>query len=427
MKIRIKKLEYILTFFLFFIVPLHYYICEIFINFTSIDNIVRDIVICLLFFLLLKSTKGKIEKNILLIIVNCLILMFFAIISFIDTQPPGIFNILRTYLVPTLMYFVCSKITLSSDEFDCLNKFIIIQMTIIAIYGAFQAYILGDDFLVNLGYPSYGGHLSGSSYYISGFFGYQRSVGTFVSPNVCGVIIAIVLCILLFSKRDYGLKKKTFFGFLLLIGLLTTFSRSAMLGLAIAVLFQYFIIKKSKIRISSKRALYFFIIVFIGVVVSYLMDVYILDGLFSRMITRSIGSAFDGTDPSAMKHLEDLFVPLNTIFQHPFGLGFGNNGPMAGSYIENSNGVESSLYLMMYETGIVGGVLFFSPYFLTIIKTIRNKRYRYYVPATICVTVLVTYFLLPNVQTYEVLFYSFAYMGFYNNRSVQEIYQIGRN
>ena len=58
-----------------------------------------------------------------------------------------------------------------------------------------------------------------------------------------------------------------------------------------------------------------------------------------------------------------------------------------------------------------------------VIDTVKNKNTcNYFVPAAVSIAVFFTYLLLPNVQTFEILFYSYMYIGFYYNSSVRKIY-----
>lgn len=108
---------------------------------------------------------------------------------------------------------------------------------------------------------------------------------------------------------------------------------------------------------------------------------------------------------------------MNTFFH------FGLNGPMAEEFITNPTKVESSFYLMKYELGSLGALLYFSPYFAIIIKTVFNrKHYPYFVPAAVSIAILTSYIFLPNVQTFEVPFYCFLFMGLYENPSVKQLY-----
>lgn len=419
-KMSIKGAAFTILCLLLLYMPLHYYICELLLKRFKFDNILRDIVIILLLLLTLLQTRFKIHSIGLWVLFNCIIMASFALFSILFFKYPGTFNILRTYLIPCLIFFCCSKIELDKKKLLKIHQIVIIELSLVAIYGFFQAFILGDDFIIKLGYQSNGGVLAGTSYYIGGYWGYQRSVGTFVSPNVCGVILAIALCVLLFSDVNLKIKYKALFGGMLGVGILATFSRSAILGFILSWLFVYIVTGKIK-RLNVRKIIMvfvFLVVVFFSILV---IDKFFLNNLFTTMLSSSFMGALNRTDFSTAKHISDLTEPLKLILEHPLGFGFGDNGPMALAINANANAVESSIYLMIYEVGILFGIMFYVPYIWVIVKTILDKKYRYYTPAAICVAVLFTYALLPNVQTYEILFYSYVFIGLYCNPSVRNL------
>jgi hypothetical protein len=419
-EVSLNRLEYNLLYGLLIYMPLHYFICEVLLRQIKFDNIIRDIIILILFFITLIHNNGKIKKTSIMIACNCIIIILFAITSWICKGYPETLNIMRTYIVPMLIYFTCSHIVINQKQLKKMHNMIAIELAIIGFYGFFQAFFLGDDFIIKLGYPSVSGFLSSSSYYIGGFYGYQRSVGTFISPNICGLIVGIALCILTFNDFGMSRKFKTVIFIMAGIGILATFSRSAILGYIFAVLILYF--KRIFGKKFKTKIIFQIVMTTLGLfILIAVVDKNFLNGLMTRMLQSSFYSTVSGSDSSAAKHIEDLVEPLNIVFSHPFGLWFGNNGPMAVELSKMANTVESSIYLMMYELGIVFGLLFFVPCISVIIKTLKNQNYKYYVPAAVCILTMVTFLLLPNVQAFEPLFYLFVFIGFYNNQNVKEI------
>lgn len=400
--------------------PFHYYICECLFSETKIDNMIRDVVIVIMFVIILYKSKLKIGRHDMFVVMNCIIITIFAVCSFIKNGYPATFNILRTYIIPQLIFIVCSRLKITYEQYRNLNNIIVVELALIAIYGVFQAFILGDKFLINMGYPSNGYSLSGYSYYISGFFGNQRSVGTFISPNICGVLLIIAICVYSYSNV-ICIKRKKIVIFCLGIGLIATFSRSAIIGLLLSIMV-ITLISGNKVKVTKRILTIGITSVIFAIIIIIYVDSHYFGGVFFDMIIRSLTSVFNKSDPSAKAHVSDLLEPISKILNHPLGLGFGNNGPMALDVSDSANIVESSFYLMIYELGIVLGMLFFVPYFCVIIDTFRNKKYRNYLPAAISIAVCFTYVLLPNVQTYEILFYSFMYMGFYYNPYIKKIY-----
>lgn len=403
--------------------PFHYYICECLISFTSVDNLIRDFIIIGLSLYELKKHNFKIQKKDRDIIINISVLIAFAVVSYIAFSFPETFNILRTYMIPMLIYFVSVNVNLNKEQLDYIHKLILIEFTIISVWGLFQAFVLGDDFLIRLGYPSIanGTYLAGNSYYIGGFYGRQRSVGTFVSPNVAGCLFAMIAAIpiaYIFNKRKVSIVWLV----LLLIGLVGTISRSSMFALLGSFIF-YKCFLNIKSKLSRNAFLRFFILIIVAVLGFYLADKYLSNGLLSTMLTSSFRGMNQRTDLSTQKHIEDLTEPLKVVVKYPFGRGFGSNGPMASGTTTHYLNVESSIYLMMYELGPVFGILFYEPLFSTIWRTVKNKSsYSYFVPCLMSITAFVTFILLPNVQTYEILFYLYLFIGFYRNRSIRELY-----
>lgn len=414
---NISTLEYCLLSFLLVLMPLHYYICEILLRDIKFDNVLRDIIIILLVGLTLVRNRWKINKNGLFIALICIVLVSFASVSYVVQNIPGTWNVLRTYMVPMLIYYVSSKIKLNRKQFDKIHRLIVYELAIISVYGFFQAFFLGDQFLIALGYPSFGGNLSATSYYINGFFGYQRSVGTFVSPNTCGVLLSFAMCILIFGDFGINHRKKNILMIMLGIGLLATFSRTAIFGLLISMFVMY--IYKYKKKVNKKKLYKIFLIVILLSGMVLMIDRFFLGGLFMRMLNSSISGMFLRTDASTVKHLEDLVEPLEMVLSHPFGLWFGKNGPMAIEVVSFANTVESSIYLMLYEVGLFFGLMYFIPYIKVIIHTVKNKS-KYCIAASISLVSLITFLFLPNVQTYEILFYIFFFIGLYDNYYVGE-------
>lgn len=419
---NMNRVEHKILYALLLYMPFHYYICELLLPQTSVDNALRDVTIMLLLACSIAKNglKVKVDATDMSVAVSMFVLIIFSVFSFLLNNYPATFNILRTYIIPMMIYFVTSRMEWSKNEINKIFVLIMIELAAIGTYGFFQAFFLKDDFLVKIGYPSNQGHLAGYSYYITNFYGFQRTVGTFISPNICGLILTVGLSIYFFSNCMHN--KQTVLLLMLLIGLITTFSRSSILGFVIAYFITNYCIG-GKTHINPNKIIIGSTIFVIACVVLARVDRTYLNGKLMSMISSSFVSVFEGTDTSTPAHMKDLIYPLKSIFMHPFGMGFGNNGPMAIDVSKDANLVESSFYLMAYEIGPVFAFVFFIPYFDVIISTLKNKRrYKFFTPLTVCITFMFTYLLLPNVQTYEAIFYSFLFIGLYKNKSVKKIY-----
>lgn len=413
-----NKIEYKLIKIILLLMPFHYLLSERLLSGSSLDNFWRDLLLLLLLMSILFGGKGKLllgRAGKSIIIADSVVLIFLIISPNFGLA----LNISRTYIVPSLIYFIIVNINISNEQVIKWFKVIFMTAVVVSIYGLFQAFILGDSFLIKLGYPHSGGYLS-SSYYINGFLGKQRVTGTLVSPNICGVFLAISLFLIIFLEK-LTLRRKIMLGFPILVAFICTLSRSSI----IAFIFTITIFKLLKYKDSHKhlklvlRVKYVIIglicILVFGIAVLYLDQQY-LNGLVGRMLLASSKMS----DLSAVKHLEDLLTPMNTIFSHPFGLGFGNNGPKVYAYNTNANMVESSIYLSIYDFGIIGGIFFVFPYFKAIQLGIKKSNIYMRYALGIGVFLLFTYILLPNIQEYEPLFYFYFILGIANNKKLDD-------
>lgn len=408
--------------------PLHFYLCELLLKGTGLDNIVRDVVIIALAMLCLFSRENFRRPLRISFAVSMGVLLVCGAASFLTQRLFPILNILRTYLVPMLVFYIARSVDFDRRRFYFLNRLLITELAIIGVYGYFQAFFLGDDFLLAIGYPQgEEGELVGYSYFISHFHGHQRSVGTFISPNFCGAVLAVAGCSLCFTDDDIPFVRRFILCAMLVLGMMATYSRSAILGFAIAVFFCWGL-RKSWKRITKKtfRCWLYILAVAAGFL---LFDFLVFKSLFLRMFLSTLFRSFDGSDPSANAHMEHLLeLPVSDGgaswlpgWMQPH---FGINGPMAEEFLAAPYKVENAYYLMYRELGLPGALLYFAPTFLLLVKTVRcRKDYPYFVPAAVAVMVLVGYVFLPNVQSFEIPFYLYLFMGFYDNRSVRALYR----
>lgn len=392
-KINLDKIIEPIILILVALMPFHTQVCEYLIP-GGIDNLWRDILLVLGLILTLVGRGGKFNFGEYGV---CILLMWFICIMYtaFSNNINSALNMGRTYLMPTLIYFIVINSKVDKEK---ILKIIIGVGTLLAIWGMFQAFVLKDTFLVNLGYPSINGHLSSSSFYISGFFGIQRVTSTFASPNIAGCYFGIILITMSYMSTSNHILN--IMKLIVLAALITTFSRSAIIATVLVL-----VVKNIRDHDFSSLIKKTILIIPIACIILYLVDQYLLNGLVLRMLTSSINGVSSGTDASFQKHTTDITAFTNVI-NHPFGLGFGNNGPMANGFTENL--VESSIYLLIYDFGIIGMLIFIFPYVKETVKFILGNGT---LESSICVCLLITYIVLPNIETYEILFFVFLYLG----------------
>lgn len=395
------------------LIPLHFYICEILLKNFSLDNIIRDIVIIVIFVIMLCKEKINIDIIGIMILISDIIMVCYALSSIVMNNYEGTFNILRTYLVPSLCYFIFRNIELSQDYIRKVLKQFIGLMAIIGVYGLFQAFVLGDQFLIAIGYPTADGTNLASSYYINGFLGHQRSVGTFVSANTFGVIMIFAVFCALCCDVVRKVENRVIVVLILLVGMAATISRSSILGMLIALIYYFFISIKMKPKL-LKALLTCFVVGGSAVV---LADMLVLDGLFMNMLFSGLANALQFSDLSSKKHFEDLIVPMALLVENPMGLGFGRIGPM--SLGETSMNIESSIYTIAYEVGMVPAIIYFLPYLEAIVTPVFNASKKKKIVGGCILAVFMTYLFLPNVQCFEILFFVYSAMGLSRNPRIE--------
>lgn len=400
-KISLIEISIIL---LIIFVPMHKMLFDIIIK-GNLDNLWRDALLIVSFvgLIFVRNKKIKLGRYGLSIILMWGVVLIYTVIS--DRMNIA-FNLARTYLIPTLIYFIIINSNISQESLKKMEDIFILVATALSIFGIFQAFVLGDEFLVQLGYISNGNHLASNGFYIGGFYGNQRVTSTLASPNICGIYFGIAIIVLYSKLKEKKVYK--YFMVILILGLITTFSRSAIIGTIFAFLL-YYKNNRKHIKHTRKEVINIVAIIFLGISITLILDEFLLDNLITRMIQRSFVSTVTLKDASAQKHLSDLWEPLNIIFTNPLGLGFGHNGPIVLAQYSDANLVESSIYLLAYDFGIIGMIIYIFPYIDGIFRGVfTNNRT---ISPSILLLVMITYFLLPNVETFEIIFFVYFFMG----------------
>lgn len=325
----------------------------------------------------------------------------------------------RIYIEPVILYIIFKNLDLDEREYKSIIKVLFMTASIIAIYGVIQAIFLGHDFLKFLGYPyrEFNGRLT-PSYYLSGLGNFQRVSGTFVSPNIYS-FYASTVAIILYSNLKI-IKKIKFYqvGFVaILVSILLTFSRSSILGLGVVILYVIFTSKEKKKLIK----------LLVGVSLSALVTIFLIskfsDVNLIEKFTHLIKSTITLEDTSAVSHLDSFKKSVELIKENPMGLGLGNNGPKGLVFSSKSNLTESSYFLMAFDFGIIGcilyyliwGILFYKSY-----KVCKDKKQNYgvsYCVKLLTIFSLVAFIFLPYIHDMEIICFYFIFAGIANNKS----------
>lgn len=401
LKIKKKYIDYIMVKVLIILMPIHNMVFDILIL-GEIDNIWRDVLLLIgIGFAAFEHISNfKLGKYGKIIAFGWIVILLYTLFS---ERLMLSLNLARTYIVPALVYFILINSSFNLAEIEKIENIFVLEAALIAVWGIYQAFVLGDQFLINLGYTRGRGNLP-NSFYINGFYGIQRVTGTLASPNICGVYFGMAILVVQGKLREN--RKFILMFIILMLGLVTTFSRSAIFGTGIGLVIYYWSeIKKMRF----KPKLFLSVIVLIWGMV--LIDYTVLNGLVSNMLYRNFTTMINLTDASAAKHFLDLWEPLKHIITRPLGLGFGYSGPIVLFRYGTANLVESSIYLLIYNFGIFGMVVFLWPMLNNSISIRKPTNMINKYSCVICAEVLFTYLLLPNVETYEILFFVYFFIA----------------
>ncbi|HEV0093020.1 TPA: hypothetical protein VW698_000548 [Streptococcus pneumoniae] len=398
LNLKLNSFLFVIILLLVVVTPTHTLIFDALIP-TKIDNLWREFLLVISFLCILKINAGKIKIGKLggpIIVMGGIGLVY----TICSDRPFTALNLFRIYMFPAVIYFIIINCNFRKERLLILKQAHVYTACILALWGIFQAWVLKDQFLIKIGYPSQGNFLKSTAFYIGGFFGQQRVTSTFSAPNLAGVYFGISLIILL-SIFD-TIKSNRLVLFSIVAAFVLTFSRSAIISTLVGIVF--FQRKKlfSTTKINVMTLVIFPLIFLIVLVIFYLYP----ENVIINMLYSSYSSTLNLTDSSVVKHLEDLWLPLLKVIDYPLGLGFGNNGPIVLSLYHSANLVESSIYLLAYDFGILGMFIYLFPYFYTIF--VYKK---YLLSGAICCLVLITYLFLPNVENFEIIFFIYLFIG----------------
>lgn len=392
----------------------------------------KECIIGILFILFLvniiqdyKKDKHIYRPNIFEIIVLAFILVeiFYICISHNIYQAAYIG---RIYFMPLLLIPVVRCMEMTKGYLNKLLKLVMANTVLLSLWGLIQCQFLGDRFLMKLGYATtkkWGPLRLNDEFYLAKLGDFQRLVSTFAAPNTCGLYLAIVLIVILFLYKKLKINKG--FAYVTIgitaVSLIVTFSRTSWIAVCIGLLvYSFSMIKWTKYKLLKVMKIASII----------LLVVVLLDGIFlsfniTMAIVHLLVSTINGNDSSMNGHINSYIISIKNIFMHPLGMGMGENGPRALVFMKKPNLTESAYFLMAYEVGIIGSILYFGSYIKVLFDNLREfkqkrNKGRLFISAVILV-VLTGFLALPFVQDFEILVFVFIIMALQYNQSLINI------
>jgi len=304
----------------------------------------------------LRFTTDKQTKQITNIII---IYIIFGLSSYFWASPPSGFP----QWLFGFRYDFFFLITFLIFTFNNFNKQNIQILFNIAIYSATASIIFGlIIFLINPENLTFFGFRNDwSTWYANQALAFCQKIensdfcrlsGTFAGPNQYGAYLIIILPLLFYKFFQEKSKIWIFIIISALLSLFLTFSRSAWIGFIIEILLLSIIFLKQKYsNFNLKKSAIFSLLSAILIAIIFIGILKTNSELFQRI-----------TKPeSTSEHFSALFLGLETIKNHPFGLGLGTAGP-ASYRFENDNSpaiITENWYLQIsVEMGIMAMILF---------------------------------------------------------------------
>jgi hypothetical protein len=237
------------------------------------------------------------------------------------------------------------------------------------LYGLFQALILGDKFLIRLGYRLGADGRLTNPFYISGFGDFQRVVSTFVNPNTCAMYLSLILIFIFINSNSFKRKQLVNGVLLIITTIIFTFSRSAWIPLFIVILIMVKYLKKEMPQIKKIIFISLISLLILLILISIISDMNIFERIFEfiyRSITLKDTSA-DGR-PEIWKYAFSIFK------ENIFGIGMGQTGAKASVLGNTMIAAESSYLTIMLDFGLQGIIIFVFMYIFSMYINFCNIK-----------------------------------------------------
>ena len=313
-------------------------------------------------------------------------------------------NVYRVYFVPFLAsgLMLCWPGDIAFRRMIC--RIYVWSAVAVSVFGIVQMFLIGNAYLELIGVGW------GSVRLADGF---QRNIGVFESANVMGMYVVFALILTMYDPAL--IRRKAPIVLFLAISLLLTFSVSSLLAILLAVACKEFVADKGA-RFAG-RGLKSAGIAAAGIALVLLIDRIALRGVIAQRVMEravEIVTAITRYDPtstsSAAIHLRSLIEPIGILADKPWGIGFATHTFMAWDKVsyQLTGAVESSVFTILYDLGILAGILYLLPY----LKAAFGRRGgRGDISALMAVALLVSFVFLPVVQNYELRFFLFLFVG----------------
>lgn len=255
----------------------------------------------------------------------------------------------KTYFLPLLFVFAIHFLNRYVNWLK-VGKILIINSIIMVIFSFIQVFFIGDSIYLNANYVA--SELDPTKLKYTFYIGFgllQRASGGFIAPIPYALYLVFVIVLLTNYK---SILRKKIINILLVLGLLFTFTRSAIASYVVLSLFPS--IKK------SKKYLVFYI--FLGISSFFLLDLFYSSdtGLLFETLSVLWDNSVKLEDASTAGHLDSFQTGLNICLDNFWlGQGIGSIGSNTGHYIAKPIVLESAYFSAWAEIGFIAMIIFF--------------------------------------------------------------------
>ena len=268
----------------------------------------------------------------------------------------------RGTVEPFAFYFIARRLSIRSKRLAKIINCLLIVAVLVSVFGFVQAYVLGYSFLLKYAIDPITNRLANSNFaYMGGQF-IIRASSTFSSPNQFGMYIAILILVgfgILSEHSVTGLKV-TSVALVLIVGLLTTFSRSSWLAFGTGFLLMFGLRRKIKKQI---------------VVVVFVLALLALPVVMRLNIFERVAETVSLADPSAAGRLPSIMSGIEFVQQNPLGVGLGTSGPRSVRFDKVLDQHAENFYVLMaMEIGVAGLLLYLVLIGMTVLQLYWTYR-----------------------------------------------------
>ncbi|WP_438757158.1 O-antigen ligase family protein [Enterococcus sp. AZ126] len=329
------------------------------------------------------------------------------------------FFVIRRYVLPVLIFIIARNLSIDTKDVFKFFSYIFKFFSLICIWGIFQAYVLGDQFLINLGYPiKYAGRLK-DSFYFGGFGSLQRVVSTFSNTNVFGATLGLILVVVLINREYINVKYYNVLFGIYCLTLLLTFSRSNWLSLSFVII----LVMTKKRGILSKASILVVGVVLSLIVVSALFNINMFD-----ILIKYIESTITLEDNSAAGRKGIWLEAFSYFLDNPFGIGLGRVGTVSDVVSTGYDRImgESSYLAVLLDTGIQGFIGYYGMIgsillsFYNRMKKSKSLLFKNINFTGVCLTIyiLVMFIFSNHIYDMEITVFYFLFIGLLSNKKI---------